>query len=299
MTFQQLRYLLEVQRTGSISRAADNLYVSRPSVSFCINSLEEEIGYPIFLRTRQGLVPSRQGKQFLEYAEQIFNTYRLMNNITAEKSVRTINISSFPYLPITVASKKLLEEYKDDHTVSFSFNVHNYTEIIEGLAHAKLDLALFARFASSQGKIEQMMAQKGLRWKILGTIQTAVYIGPGHKLFHKPDLSLQDFENDYFLDTSNKEVSSTAILRRNLHIPENRIIPCNNAALKNYLIDTGLAYSIGRMPAAADIRREKLRYIPIPELSQPLFCAYNPAYPMAPEVERFMALVEENLKIYN
>ena len=71
--------------------------------------------------------------------------------------------------------------------------------IIEGLAHAKLDLALFARFVSSQGKIEQTMAQKGLQWKILGTIQTAAYIGPGHKLFHKPDLSLQDFENDYFL----------------------------------------------------------------------------------------------------
>ena len=90
MTFQQLRYLMEVYRTGSVSQAAEKLFVSRPSVSIGINSLEEELGYPIFFRTAQGLTPTRQGKQFLEYAAKIIETQRLMERIGKETKSRFV-----------------------------------------------------------------------------------------------------------------------------------------------------------------------------------------------------------------
>ena len=58
MTFQQLQYLLEVSRTGSISGAAKNLFLAQSSVSASISNLEEELGFPIFIRSKKGVIPT-------------------------------------------------------------------------------------------------------------------------------------------------------------------------------------------------------------------------------------------------
>ena len=47
MTIQQLQYILEVHRTGSISKAANNLYLAQPNLSNAIRSLEQELGFPV------------------------------------------------------------------------------------------------------------------------------------------------------------------------------------------------------------------------------------------------------------
>lgn len=53
MTFQQLQYLLEVNRTGSFTAAAKNLYVTQSSVSNAITTLENEIGTPILFAVKR------------------------------------------------------------------------------------------------------------------------------------------------------------------------------------------------------------------------------------------------------
>lgn len=298
MTFQQLRYLLEVQRTGSISKAADNLYVSRPSVSFSINSLEEEIGYPIFQRTRQGLVPSREGKQFLEYAERICETHKLMSTIKQHSQGRSVNFSIFSYPPVSTAASQLLREYPRRDEVSFSFCIHSVNVIWEKLSQFELDLAVFARFGTSRPLLEAQMEKRGLHWKILGSIPTVIYIGPGHRLYDAPSISPRDLENDNLLDTAYGELSRGGYISRNMNIPPECVIPCNDASIKRELIAKGLAYTIGRIPSKDAIARNKLRCIPIEELSQPIFCVHNPARPLAPEAKRFMELVEQELAEY-
>lgn len=298
MTFQQLRYLLEVHRTGSISKAADNLYVSRPSVSFCINSLEEEIGYPIFQRTRQGLVPSREGTQFLEYAERICETHKLMSTIKQNAPGRSVNFSIFTYPPVSAAVSQLLQEYPHRNEVSFSFCIHSVNVILEKLSQFELDLAVFARFGTSKTHIEAQIDKRGLQWKILGSIPTVLYIGPGHRLYDAPSISPKDLENDNLLDTAYGEISRVGYISRNMNIPPECVIPCNDASIKRELIAKGQAYTIGRIPSKDSIARNKLRCIPIEELSQPIFCVHNPARPMAPEAQRFIALLEEAIALY-
>ena len=61
MTVQQLQYALAVYRAGSISGAAANLYIAQPNLSGIIRSLEEELGYPIFVRTSRGVQPTERG----------------------------------------------------------------------------------------------------------------------------------------------------------------------------------------------------------------------------------------------
>ena len=298
MTFQQLRYLLEVQRTGSISKAADNLFVSRPSVSFSINSLEEEMGYPIFLRTRQGLTPTPQGKQFLEYANHIWQSYRGMSIIGQETPIRSVNIGISPYPPTSAAIARLVHEFPDRDKVTFSFLAESFNIMIEKVESFSMDVAVFSRFGTTKNKIEAMLIDKGLQWKILDVIPSVVYLGPGHRLYNETDITLSDLRYDTFLDIPTREISRHPYLVKNINIPPERVIPCKDGSIRYMLIEKGLAYTIGRIPAQRTIDRYRLRCIPIPELGQPLFCITNPEAPLTTEAQRFLEILDEEIKLY-
>lgn len=70
MGLEKLEYLLTVEKTGSISKAADLLYMSQPSLSKSIASVEKAIGCKIFQRTPNGLKPTPEGNRYLAYARQ-------------------------------------------------------------------------------------------------------------------------------------------------------------------------------------------------------------------------------------
>ena len=65
MNTQHFRYAVEVERTGSISQAAENLYISQPTISKVIKELEDTLGITIFQRTPRGTVATEKGAQFL------------------------------------------------------------------------------------------------------------------------------------------------------------------------------------------------------------------------------------------
>ena len=68
---QHLRYAVEVEKTGSISRAAENLFMGQPHLSKAIRELEEDMNIVIFTRTTKGVKTTPQGRRFLEYARNI------------------------------------------------------------------------------------------------------------------------------------------------------------------------------------------------------------------------------------
>ena len=72
ITLQQMKYAMEVYRAGSISQAAKNLYMNQPNLSKSIKDLEQELGITLFIRTPKGILISREGTLFLEYAESVF-----------------------------------------------------------------------------------------------------------------------------------------------------------------------------------------------------------------------------------
>ena len=78
MTFQQLNYLLEVNRVGSFSVAAKNLYVSQAAVSNAIIALEKEIDAPLFVRGKRALTPTERGSEVIEHAKKIFEQYHMI-----------------------------------------------------------------------------------------------------------------------------------------------------------------------------------------------------------------------------
>ncbi len=71
MTIQQLKYILAVAETGSITEAAKELYLSQPSLSGAIKEVENEAKLKIFNRCRTGVALTTEGMEFLGYARQV------------------------------------------------------------------------------------------------------------------------------------------------------------------------------------------------------------------------------------
>ena len=61
MNLTHLKYAVEVEKTGSITRAADNLFMGQPNLSKAIKELEQQVGIAIFRRTSRGVAPTRKG----------------------------------------------------------------------------------------------------------------------------------------------------------------------------------------------------------------------------------------------
>lgn len=68
MTFVQLKYILTIAETKSLNKAAEQLYVSQPSLTNALKELEKEVGITIFFRTGRGVTLTNDGVEFLTYA---------------------------------------------------------------------------------------------------------------------------------------------------------------------------------------------------------------------------------------
>jgi LysR family transcriptional regulator, hydrogen peroxide-inducible genes activator len=71
VNFQQLEYILAVDATRHFARAADKCFVTQPTLSMMIQKLEEELDLQIFDRSKQPVVPTKEGEEILRRARQI------------------------------------------------------------------------------------------------------------------------------------------------------------------------------------------------------------------------------------
>ena len=80
MTLQQLKYTVTVAETGTITEAADRLYISQPSLTNAIHELEKEMHIQIFNRTNKGIHLSNEGEIFLGYARQVLEQAAILED---------------------------------------------------------------------------------------------------------------------------------------------------------------------------------------------------------------------------
>ena len=71
MNILHLKYAVEIAKTGSLNKAAENLYMGQPNLSRAIRELETSLGITIFERTSRGMIVTADGEEFLQYARRI------------------------------------------------------------------------------------------------------------------------------------------------------------------------------------------------------------------------------------
>lgn len=295
MTIQQLQYLLEVYRTGSISRAAKNLYVAQSSVSSSISGLESELGFEIFSRSRQGVHPTTQGLRILEQAGRICESYRLMTQ-EGQSVNRQIRIGSAAYAPITDAFIRLLSEYGERSDLTFSHLTCTTATVVEKLSLFELDAGVLLTYSPHIRSTEALLRAKGLRWKVGKTIPAVLRIGPGHRLYNKPDLLLADFAKDTMVDPPNGGTAYTEFLRDIMEIEPERVMLVSEQRTRYRLVSEGVAFSVGcKLPEHIN-QQYGFRCIPLDEAKYNLITVTNPARPLTEEGRRFLELLDEELE---
>ncbi|MGE4352858.1 MAG: LysR family transcriptional regulator [Oscillospiraceae bacterium] len=93
MDIQQLIYAVEVNKCGSISKAAGNLYMAQPNLSNSIRELEREIGIVIFKRTPKGIETTKDGAEFLRHAVDVIAQMNALEQYYSKRQSNMLRIS--------------------------------------------------------------------------------------------------------------------------------------------------------------------------------------------------------------
>lgn len=142
---EQLKYIVEVAKTRSISIAAQNLHVSQSTISKSITNLEQELRISLFTRSRLGAIPTAEGKNIIKKAYEIVMKLEEIQEEAQEQTSLIngeLNITASPsfFLPILL---KALTSFKKDYP---SFRIHMTEKksptIIEEVIQGKIDIGL-------------------------------------------------------------------------------------------------------------------------------------------------------------
>ena len=143
MTLQQLKYAVKVAEKGSINEAAKELYISQPSLSGAIKELESETGVELFRRTNRGVTVTPEGEEFLGYARQVCEQYRLIENryITKQNVRKKFSVSMQHYSFAVKAFVELVKQFGMDE---YEFAVHETMtyEVIENVRTFKSEIGI-------------------------------------------------------------------------------------------------------------------------------------------------------------
>ena len=68
---KELSYVIAIAEKGNVSKAAESLFISQPSLSKYLKNLEDHLGAPLFNRRDGGYYPTYLGERYLHYAKRI------------------------------------------------------------------------------------------------------------------------------------------------------------------------------------------------------------------------------------
>lgn len=158
MKIEQLEYVIEVAKSGAISKASENLHVTQSAVSQSISALEKELGVVLFHRARTGTQPTIQGEKVIQKALEIL---RKVEGIREEINEDTKNIkgklklASIPiYMPFLLQP---LAAFKSDYpNVDIEIMEQETHEIVNYVSRFELDIGLITLHDGLKDKVENL-----------------------------------------------------------------------------------------------------------------------------------------------
>ena len=292
MTFQQLQYLLVAQQCNSISKAAESLFVAPSSVSACINSLEKELGFPIFIRNQKGLVPTPKGESVLKHAQRMVKIYNQMGNLREEMPQHLRICANDYHLFYTVFAKLVAQcgEFKD---VNFFIHSDSADSAIRRLSVGELDVVVAAKHASGWWQMETMLEENRLQWQILKKVPYSICVGPGHRLYDRISVQPQDLHREVFVDTAGRAYGN-GFWGDLVEVNNKQRICVGNDAARWELLRQGIGYCI-RVHAPEEAEMNGLRHIPVEGLTAVMCANTNPKATPNPLAQRYIEMLGQEL----
>ncbi len=145
LNYQHLLYFWSVVRTGSVTRAADELALSVPTVSAQLRSLEERLGEKLLEKSGRKLVPTERGRVVYSYAEQIFGLGREMLDALAHRPSQRpmrLTIGIDDVLPKEIAQRLIEPAMRLKNPVRLSCREGTLEHLVAKLAIHEVDVVL-------------------------------------------------------------------------------------------------------------------------------------------------------------
>lgn len=195
MTLQQLRYAVCIAEEKSMNKAAQKLYITQPSLSGTIRDLEEELNMQLFYRSNRGVVVTPEGEEFLGYARQMVEQYRLLEErfVEDKTSKKKFSVSMQHY---SFAVQAFIEMAKEFGMDDYEFAVHETKtyEVIENVKIQKSELGILYLNEFNEKALQKIFRDNELEFLELFSCGIYVYLWRKHPLVAKQRISFEDLK---------------------------------------------------------------------------------------------------------
>ena len=193
MTLQQLKYAVTVAECGTISAAAEKLFISQPSLTTAIRELESEMGVTIFSRTNRGVIVSREGEEFLGYARQILSQAQLLQERFSgrEQGEKRFAVSSQHFNFTVLAFSRLVQNFRGPR-YSFYFRETTTYEVLEDVSQLRSEVGILALNEDNERFLRRMFGKLGLEFTELKRVQAELFVSAEHPLAGRRFVTVED-----------------------------------------------------------------------------------------------------------
>jgi len=289
-----LSYALTVEECGSLNKAAAKLYISQPNLSLAIQSLEKELGYPVFNRTNQGVSLTEKGEEFIVFAKNILNNYEKMINVRNR-------FGKIQYHIITAASSILEEpfytlctEYQEYPHFQFSLTHNTAIALLEAVYKGTCELGVLLYSNGQKSEINELAAKYHLVIEHIKTVTCNINFREGHPALEE-NFQFEQLWNYPFVDyTGSGFFSYHEIGGANLINPA-RIIFVDERELRCRLVSRTNAYSIDMPLSRGEQNWRRWISIPFPGLQINIAYAHKEGHSLDSISRQYLKLLNNEL----
>ena len=192
MTNNQIQYMIEVARTGSVNQAARNLFISQSALSNAIRSVEQEFGRKIFHRSSRGVTLTPFGKLFIAYitpiSHQLEQLYA-MRNTDVNSQIPSLSIISNGFYYITDLLAALGERYSSNGLRVFLQEEYS-GNFLEPICNRAVDLGIVRIWSCYRSYNLEEFSNKKLVYHPICELQIGVDLGEKNPLYNHPEPSI-------------------------------------------------------------------------------------------------------------
>lgn len=195
MTLQQLKYAVTIADCKSMNKAAAELYITQPSLSNTIKDLENEIHIEIFSRSNRGIIITPEGEEFLGYARQMLDHYRLIEERYVEQKVakKKFSVSMQHY---TFAVEAFIRMAKSFGMDEYEFAIHETktSEVIENVQKNKSEIGILYKNEFNEKFMDKLLRNYELEFIPLFDCRIYVYLSKENPLAKKEMIEFDDLQ---------------------------------------------------------------------------------------------------------
>lgn len=193
MNLQHLQYIIEIENHGSISKAAQALFVSQPYLSKILKEEEDAYGITIFARSKNGIYPTENGRLFLDMARDLLaNAANFQKVFDEHREGYRLRVSSCNCSHPNDAFIRMISAMPDT-PLRFTYRETNNYKVIDDVYTNKADIGIILYHTSTKKSVEELLSVRHMECCPLFESGTWLFCREGHPLLEKKEsLTVED-----------------------------------------------------------------------------------------------------------